>query len=304
MFDSKLSGKKKLIKDGQTWKEVIEDVAFSKSFDLGTHSCTIIQHGDKYEFRIDNQVFSHLMDLEKNKVHFGNFTPTTNVSASKIIVAPKNDERPSLFSFKINPVNGENKPKFANKKISTIEVESKQHGSNLLDFNEVSSHNITEPSSLFDNNTSQANSVTTNNNKTVNLLDLGFDNVNNNNVPVQNSQPFGFIDFNSIPTNNMGKSYNNIGNPVNMSNTGSGSFNIPMNNMNVQQNTYSSKSDQLLSALNTLPQQPGMQSNQLDYFVGNPSQLSYPNFDKVNYGTAPTNMKSNQPKDPFSDLFG
>jgi|LauGreDrversion4_2_1035121.scaffolds.fasta_scaffold328499_2 hypothetical protein len=84
LYDSRISGKKKLIKDGQIWKEVEGDLAFSKSFEIGKYACTIIQHGEKYELRIDNQSFSHLMDLEKNRIYFsGSNEPVSNTYTSK-----------------------------------------------------------------------------------------------------------------------------------------------------------------------------------------------------------------------------
>jgi len=37
--------------------------AFTCTFNVNTHNCTIIQHGEGYELRIDNQSFNHVMDL-------------------------------------------------------------------------------------------------------------------------------------------------------------------------------------------------------------------------------------------------
>jgi len=83
LYDSKLSGKKKVIKDGQVFAEVEDDFAFSKTFDIGKHSCTIIQHGEKYELRVDNQSFNHMCDLERNKVFFSSSNPTSFNHVSK-----------------------------------------------------------------------------------------------------------------------------------------------------------------------------------------------------------------------------
>ncbi len=119
LYDSRLSGKKKMIKDGQVWKEVEGDVAFSKSFEIGRYSCTIIQHGEKYELRVDNQSFSHLMDLEKNRVFFSaSQNPTSSTYSSKPVNTSnkiafgmgqlnsqnESSQRPSgLFNFSIKP---------------------------------------------------------------------------------------------------------------------------------------------------------------------------------------------------------
>ena len=73
MFDSLISGKKKVIKNSQVIKEAdgSGDSAFTATFSIGKHNCTLIQHGEGYELRIDNQSFNHVMDLEKNKLYFG-----------------------------------------------------------------------------------------------------------------------------------------------------------------------------------------------------------------------------------------
>ena len=80
LFFSKLSGKKKLIIDGKLEKQ-IEDhfVAFSHSFVLGGDlNCMVIQFGEKYELRIENQSFTHLYEVIKNKKAFNNEAPLTN----------------------------------------------------------------------------------------------------------------------------------------------------------------------------------------------------------------------------------
>jgi hypothetical protein len=119
LYDSRVSGKKKLIKDGQIFKEVEGDVAFNKTFEIGKHSCTIIQHGEKYELRIDNQSFSHMMDLERNRVYFSNFNPTSNTYSNKPVNISNNisfgmgqvnpqaqtQKSGSLFNFSIKPTN-------------------------------------------------------------------------------------------------------------------------------------------------------------------------------------------------------
>jgi hypothetical protein len=160
LYDSRLSGKKKLIKDGQVWKEVQEDVAFSKSFEIGKHSCTIIQHGDKYELRVDNQSFGHLMDLEKNRVYFsGDANPTSMTYTAKAqnntnkvgfgmgqmnFKAESAGQKPNgLFNFAIKPQNnaGNNAGSINKKRFSempsndSVTVSSKSgNGASLIDF--------------------------------------------------------------------------------------------------------------------------------------------------------------------------
>jgi hypothetical protein len=227
------------------------------------------------------------MDMERNKLHFGTSMPTCNSSVSKTVVVPRNDDRPSLFNFKINPVHGESKMKIASKKFSAVEVDIKKV-SNLLDFNNETEKN-NNSTSLFENST------VTNNTKTVNLLDMGINTGSgfSGNYVSQQSQPTSFIDFNNIPV-----SVGNTSNTGNINNIGN------IGNFNMNPTTNTNKSDSLLSALNSLPQKT-VQSDQIDYYVGNPNQMYYPNLDKINYSSSiPLNSKSNQPKDAFSDLFG
>jgi len=123
LFDSRLSGKKKVLKDGLILMQTEENVAFIKTFDVGKHNCTLIQHGDKYELRIDNQSFNHLMDLERNKVHFKRSEPTSNTRIIKQSekdqkkigfglsiqnISKPNDPKPTLFSFSIKPATDQN----------------------------------------------------------------------------------------------------------------------------------------------------------------------------------------------------
>ncbi len=130
LYDSKLSNKKKLVKDGVVYNESVEFQQYSKSFTLSKHSCTLIQHGEKYELRIDNQSFNHLMDLERNKMFFGSnvSNPTStnhkgsaleNNRNSKIQFGignvnnqqnnnSNNSNKSNLFSFAINPVTKDN----------------------------------------------------------------------------------------------------------------------------------------------------------------------------------------------------
>ncbi len=78
-YESKLTGKKKLVKDDYVLKKVVDDHRFSKTFEIGNHSCTVLQIGEKYELTIDNQLFSHILELERNKTNFINAKPVSNV---------------------------------------------------------------------------------------------------------------------------------------------------------------------------------------------------------------------------------
>jgi hypothetical protein len=71
LFDSKMSGKKRILLDRSMIKEVYDPMfVLNHSFNIGQHSLALIQLGEKYEIRLNNQSFGYLMDLEKNKIHF------------------------------------------------------------------------------------------------------------------------------------------------------------------------------------------------------------------------------------------
>jgi hypothetical protein len=58
---SHFSGKKKVYKDGKLMCEIQKfGTAFQYPFQIGPHMLNIVQHGDMFELRIDNQSFSHI----------------------------------------------------------------------------------------------------------------------------------------------------------------------------------------------------------------------------------------------------
>jgi hypothetical protein len=197
LFDSKLSGKKKLVKDGQIYKEVKEDGAFSKSFDIDSHSCTIIQHGEKYELRIDNQVFNHLLDLEKNKLAFSNPNPTSSSMISKslhkdnkVVSSGLNhitnhtveQTKAPMFNFSIKPAE---QKRFSEVKHQFKIKSEDQYESREENHNEVST---TQSTNLIDFGGSEGTMKKSENNK-INTIDL-----------------LGGVDFNNMVQNNNGKS--------------------------------------------------------------------------------------------------
>jgi len=61
LMNSHFSGKKKVLKDGVTMIETQKfGGSFQYPFNLGNHMLNIVQHGELFELRIDNQSFSHL----------------------------------------------------------------------------------------------------------------------------------------------------------------------------------------------------------------------------------------------------
>ena len=65
-----MGGKKRLINNGVEVFDKKNDGSFFKNFDIGGHIFSIIQYRKKFELRIDNQSFTHLYNLEKNKNFF------------------------------------------------------------------------------------------------------------------------------------------------------------------------------------------------------------------------------------------
>lgn len=71
MFTSVLSGKKKILQNGNT---IFYDSKYNQAFlfpwTIGRNALSIVQHGDKFELRINNQSFTHLWDNERTKKNF------------------------------------------------------------------------------------------------------------------------------------------------------------------------------------------------------------------------------------------
>lgn len=177
LYDSRISGKKKLIKDGGVITDVEEDFAFSKTFEVGTHSCTIIQHGDKFELRIDNQVFTHMMDLEKNKIHFGKNSAPTSIQITSNVPGQGSNKigfgiASSDQQFKQSKVQP-NAPLF---NFSIKPMDSSQNQRKFSEINPVVDLNRQKFEKIGNNENQQ--SVTSNNS---NLLDFGNDLMPTNN---------------------------------------------------------------------------------------------------------------------------
>lgn len=180
------------MRNGHTVKEIVQDTTFIKTFEIGTHSVTIIQHGDKYELRIDNQSFSHMMDLERNRNFFSTNTNNSNTPTSSVltnnfklntgakphtfgtgVINPnQGKDKPALFNFSIKPANQMN-PNLANRKFGGPE-------SSANDFN---SNNKPNPNHNVGNSNGQSinNSAQPNQTSNVNLLDLNDNNSNPSN---------------------------------------------------------------------------------------------------------------------------
>lgn len=63
LYNSMLSGKKKIAQNGQVvYENNSYQGAFQFPFTIGRNSLSIVQHGDRYELRINNQSFEHIMN--------------------------------------------------------------------------------------------------------------------------------------------------------------------------------------------------------------------------------------------------
>ena len=135
--DSRLSNKKRVYKNGDLILLTKSKSNFSHDFELEGHHCTIIQYADKLELRIDNQSFTHLYNLQKNKELFNENGPTSQVNMAKQVknnVSSKaykkdiyneplykntynsnQEDKPKLFSFKIKKNNKKKENGFKNK---------------------------------------------------------------------------------------------------------------------------------------------------------------------------------------------
>ena len=219
LFDSKLSGKKKVLKNGIVECELVCDESFFRNFTLNGHNCTIIQCGDKNELRIDNQTFDHLYNLERNKQFFSSnpeptssfFTAKSNkieknqpgITNKNFYQSQQNNNQPSLFNFNIKPAS---------------EVANHQTKKFQFKINEV--HNVgykAQPIMTYTNNTQQQSGGT-------NLLD--FDATQQQ--PVQQSQPL--MQSNPIETAPVASTSNDLFDVF------GSNQNVPQMNMNVNTN--------------------------------------------------------------------
>ena len=218
LYDSRWSGKKKIIRNGRIECEVVEPNSFFRSFDLGGHNCTVIQYGDKFELRFDNQSFSHLLNIERNKNYFSNNSgPTSSIYTNKTTFQ-NNDQNLFKFENQIYKQNAQkdNKPALFNFSIKNKESTGDNH---LNKFH-------------FGPNVSQSSNNQSGKND---LLGFGNDNNNNQNNNNQNKQNMGndlFDIFNGSNNNN-----NNQQN-INEENNNINNANSNNNNNNLQNNLF------------------------------------------------------------------
>ena len=251
LLDSRLSRKKRVFKNGINILDTTEEGNFLHNFEIDGHPCVIIQYGDKIELRIDNQSFTHLYNLQKNKQLFaGEKGPTSNIYVAKPYnsygSSDQNDNKNNENTiYKVNKPEEENKPKLFNFEIKK-DTGNKSHGFNSkFKFGQnkgQSSFNSNQNN--FNNNQNNFNNIQNNNNQNNNNqinnkgnIDLlGFQdqqpNLNNNDNNNINNNNNNLLDF-SNNNNNSNINNQNIQNPQK---NGDDIFDLFGNNNNQNQN--------------------------------------------------------------------
>ena len=208
LLDSRFSRKKRLFKNGVSILDTTESGNFIHNFEIDGHACVIIQYGDKIELRIDNQSFTHLYNLQKNKELFaGEKGPTSNTYVAKPFNAKNSsdDKHNEDAFYKINKPEEENKPKLFN-----FEIKKNTGNKNTGGFNKFK-FGVNKDKEQINTNNNINNNNTNNNNGNIDLL--GFNNNNNN----QNNN-------------------NNANNNMNNNNTVNNNIQPPQQNLNTNNN--------------------------------------------------------------------
>ena len=223
LLDSRFSRKKRLYKNGVNILDTTETGNFIHNFEIDGHPCVIIQYGDKIELRIDNQSFTHLYNLQKNKELFaGEKGPTSNIYVANSFNGNSSEEKHTEDAFyKVNKPEEENKPKLFNFEIKKNTGNKTSGGFNKFKFggnkeqtnskinNQININNNSNKNGNVDllgiQNNQNSNIINTNNNN--NLLDFS----ENNNMNNQNPQNKGNNMFNLLP-NSDNNQQNNINN--------------------------------------------------------------------------------------------
>ena len=240
---SKWTDDKKLIKNGIEVYNKKNDDSYLKNFEIDGHIFSVIQLGDKFELRVDNQSFTHLYNLEKNKNFFtGDIDPTskTQIADNKTgdIISEKNENNFYIFKSKEN--DGKEKQTLFNFK---IKIDENKANSGLKKFKfgpgiKPSNNKFNKNINNNQNNTNKdllgfgdilqindANNSSSNNNNNINnndIFGLGIDNndgnknnqsnnndifiFGNNNNEINNNN---FLNFDSIENNNLNENINN-----------------------------------------------------------------------------------------------
>lgn len=297
LFDSRLSGKKKLIKNGVLVSEEVDQGSYMKTFDINGHQCVIIQYGDKIELRIDNQSFTHLYNLQKNKQLFaGQKGPTSNIYVAKPFDKYSSDDQKkknndASLLYKVNKPEEQNKPQLFNFSINKNESKHAQ-GFKKFKFgakidNEPSTQKSTNNNNDINTNSNNENNNNANNKGGIDLL--GFDDVNQTNSNSNNNN----INNNQNQNQNNNQNILDLGslsNPVN--NNINNNSNNNMNNNNLLSGIFLSLPDN-----NINNQQQNFNQNNLDFILPNNN-----NSNNANPNPMPQNEEYNYPG--MDEIFG
>ena len=286
LLDSRLSRKKRLFKNGVSILDTTETGNFIHNFEIDGHSCVIIQYGDKIELRIDNQSFTHLYNLQKNKQLFaGEKGPTSSTYVAKPYNANSSNEIKHTEDtfYKINKPEEEKKPKLFN-----FEIKKDTGNKNIGGFNKFKFGAKHDISSNNNNSNNQINLNNNNKNNNENIDLLGFqDNKNNNNDNNNNNNLLNFGD-------------NNSNNGQNQSNNENDIFNLIGNNIQNQQNNSNNNqfNNIFLQITDGTNQQPKFDQNNLGFldFSNNNNNIN-------NQNQQNSSQNNGQNKGTNADLF-
>ena len=291
LLDSRLSRKKRLYKNGVNILDTTETGNFIHNFEIDGHACVIIQYGDKIELRIDNQSFTHLYNLQKNKELFaGEKGPTSNTYVAKPYnsYSSNEDKHTESAFYKVNKPEEENKPKLFN-----FEIKKNTGNKNSGGFNKFK----------FGGNKNQSNASCNTNNNNNNQVNSNNNNKNGNNGG--NIDLLGFQDNQNTNQNNANNANNNNlldfgvnNNNQNQSNNGNDIFNLMGNNtQNQNQQNNMNNNNQFnnifLQITDGTNQEPKFDQNNLGFLDFNNNNIANNNNMNMNNQGQQINQNNN-----------
>ena len=290
LLDSRLSRKKRLYKNGVNILDTTETGNFIHNFEIDGHACVIIQYGDKIELRIDNQSFTHLYNLQKNKELFaGEKGPTSNTYVAKPYnsYSSNEDKHTESAFYKVNKPEEENKPKLFNFEIKKNTGNKNSGGFNKFKFGGNKNQSNTSSNTNNNNNQVNSNNYNKNGNNGGNIDLLGFqDNQNTNQNNANNANNNNLLDF-GVNNNNQ-----------NQSNNGNDIFNLMGNNtQNQNQQNNMNNNNQFnnifLQITDGTNQEPKFDQNNLGFLDFNNNNITNNNNMNMNNQGQQINQSNN-----------
>ena len=292
LLDSRLSRKKRLYKNGVNILDTTETGNFIHNFEIDGHACVIIQYGDKIELRIDNQSFTHLYNLQKNKELFaGEKGPTSNTYVAKPYnsYSSNEDKHTESAFYKVNKPEEENKPKLFNFEIKKNTGNKNSGGFNKFKFGGNKNQSNTSSNTNNNNNQVNSNNNNKNGNNGGNIDLLGFqDNQNTNQNNANNANNNNLLDFGVNNNNNQ-----------NQSNNGNDIFNLMGNNtQNQNQQNNMNNNNQFnnifLQITDGTNQEPKFDQNNLGFLDFNNNNIANNNNMNMNNQGQQINQNNNK----------